>query len=1008
MRSLPSLSFLLFSLSLTAQQAEQAAASFHENQVRALPWRMLGPANMGGRITDMEIVGPKYSTWYVATAGGGLLKTRNAGTTWQALFQNQSTISIGDVAVAPSNSDIVWVGTGEENARNSVSWGDGVYKSTDGGESFKHMGLRETFQIGHIAIHPENADLVYVAALGRLWGHNPDRGVFRSKDGGETWEKVLFIDDKTGCIDLRIDPENPQRIYAAMYERMRDGFDTNDPAVRFSETSGLYRSDDAGDNWKKLEKGLPTVKWGRTGLSLYHDGSLFAIIETERNGWATGTERIKKSSDRGDAYMGINGQDGDGGAKLTLVTPGGPGDEAGLSPGDLITKIGDKTIGKYAELTAFVGKAEGGSETELTYSRDGVSKTVQLTFGKRERSEASERGPYSGRLGGQNPNVQSAQGDAGFETGGIFRSDDHGETWQRINSLTERPFYYSVIAVDPQDDQNIYSCGVAFYASDDAGENFKTVQAGIHSDFHAVWVDPRNSDHLLLGSDGGLYETYDRTKTWRFINNFVAGQFYHANADNSHPYRIYGGLQDNGTWGGPSRTRYAQGSTIDDWVTIFGGDGFRARIDPEDPSVVFATSQNGGLGRVDIANGRSSGRISKPSGTRFNWDTPFFLSPHNSRIFYYAGSKACRSINRGETSSVISPELGLTERGTATAFAESPLIEGLLYVGTDDGAVWRSDDGGDNWTALQAKVLGMPGPRYVSHIEPSNYQEDRVFITFDGHRSDDLATYVFVSEDRGDTWKSLIGNLPDGPAHVIREYPAGASEDLLFLGTEFGSYVSLDRGEAWFTLGSGLPNLAVRDLDIQLREGELIAATHGRGIWILDITPLTQMTADITAADAHLFEPDPVTIWRSMRRSIQGHDTWTAANPPPGAAIYVYLREIPADAPEVTVHDISGKQIAKISGKPVAGLQLLQWNGRIASAEGGRGARRAGRGRGRRGGFGGRQAPPGNYSIRMEQGGETQTRALILLPDPLDGESPLHRSSSTHPAGYSRPAGRRN
>ncbi len=1004
MRSLPILSLLLFTSSLAAQEAEQSAASFDANQVRALQWRMLGPANMGGRITDLEIVAPKYSTWYVATAGGGLLKTMNAGTTWEALFQNQSTISIGDVAVAPSNSDIVWVGTGEENARNSVSWGDGVYKSTDGGKTFSHMGLRETFQIGHIAIHPQQSDLIYVAALGRLWGHNPDRGVFRSKDGGKTWEKVLYIDDKTGCIDVRIDPANPQRVYAAMYERMRDGFDSNDPAVRFSASSGLYRSDDGGDNWQRLDKGLPTVKWGRTGLNLHPNGSLFAIIETERNGWATGNERVKKSNKRGDAYMGISGQDGEGGAKLTLVTPGGPGDEAGLSPGDLITKIGDQTISKYTDLSSHVGKAKGGSETDISYNRDGISKTVKLTFGKREAAAENQSGPYSGRLGGQNPNVQSAQGEDGFETGGIFRSDDQGETWQRINSLTERPFYYSVIALDPQDAENIYSCGVAFYASEDGGESFRTVQAGIHSDFHAVWVDPRNSDHLLLGSDGGLYETYDRCKTWRAMNNFVAGQFYHANADNSHPYRIYGGLQDNGTWGGPSRTRYAEGTSIDDWVTIFGGDGFRARIDPEDPSVVFATSQNGGMGRVDMAGGRSRGRISKPSGTRFNWDTPFFLSPHNSRILYYAGNVACRSLNRGGSSSIISPELGRSDRGSATAFAESPLVEGLLYVGTDDGALWRSEDAGENWTALHEKVLGMPGPRYVSHIEPSSHQEDRLYITFDGHRSDDLSTYVFVSEDRGNTWKSLLANLPETPVHVLREYPRGPSGDLLFLGTEFGSYVSLDRGEAWFKLGSGLPNLAVRDLDIQLREGELIAATHGRGIWLLDISPLAQMTKAIAQSDAHLFEPDRLTVWRSMRRGIQGHDTWTAPNPPPGIAIYIYLRTAPEAAPEVTVHDISGKQIAKLTGEPVAGLQALQWNGRIASPEG----NRAARGRGRRGGFGGRQAPAGNYSVRMQHGGETRVQALLLEADPLDGESPLQRRTSTHPAGYSRPAARRN
>ena len=1049
----------------------QDQGPFRLDQVNPIPWRNLGPANMGGRVTDLEIHSEQPTVWYVATAGGGLWKTSNSGTTWTPQFQNAPTVSIGDVAVAPSNSDIVWIGTGEENARNSTSWGDGVYKSTDAGETWTHMGLAPTFQIGHIAIHPTNPDVVFVAALGRLWSHNSERGVYRTTDGGDSWEKVFYLDDKTGCIDVRIDPSRPEVVYAAMYERLRDEFDSNNPVVRFGEKAGLFRSDDGGDSWKRLSDGLPTNPWGRTGLAIWakDPSTVFAIIETERSGWATGSQKVaaprsrastrtmgfsarnaedgariarvveggaaatagfaegdvitrwgeqpvgsyrilraalraSKDGDvvavavqrgeeqlvlevevttssapaRGDAYMGVTGEDADGGARLTLVTPDGPSATAGLEVDDVITRIGEAQITSWNQLGETIGKAKGGDKTTVTVTRGEQQLELAVTYGTRPtQSGTGRRGaagaPFAGRLDGQRPNVQDEQGEDGYETGGIFRSDDRGETWRRINSLTDRPFYFSVIAVDPQNADNIYSCGINFYASHDGGKTFKSAGRGTHADHHAIWVDPTNSNHVVLGCDGGMNVTWDQCKSWEVLNNLPIGQFYHADVDNSVPYRVYGGLQDNGTWGGPSRTRFDDGVTNDDWVQIYGGDGFRAHIDPTDPATVYATSQGGNMGRVDMRTGGQD-RVQK-SGGRYNWDTPFFLSPHNPRLLYFAGNHAHRSLDRGQRSERITDsELGLTERGTATAMAESPRQPGLLYVGTDDGALWRSLDDGFTWKEIHANVAGLPGPRYVSSIHPSAFETDRVYVTFDGHRSDDFATHVYVSEDAGDTWTSLIADLPDEPCFVIREDPV--NESLLFLGTEFSCYVSLDRGEHWFNLGSGLPTVAVRDLAIQDRDSDLIAATHGRGIWILDIAPLRQLTSRVATDDVHLFRPETAILWQTRGRYRMGERVWRAPNPPAGAVAYAMFAAAPERPPVLTIHDVTGEQIASVKGVAQAGLQRFVWDGRVRRSTEGRGEGRRPRGRSSR------RAPPGSYSMRLSAGDETLTQPLTLVADP--------------------------
>ena len=701
------LTALMTIVSCTAVVAYQDSDSkLPDSWNEAVRFRSVGPANMMGRITSIAVYPGDKNIWWAASASGGLLKTTSNGTKFEHQFDKQATVSIGDVQVAATDPDLVWVGTGEANPRNSVSWGDGVYKSTDGGKTWKNMGLKKTFQTGRIAIHPENHDIVYVGSLGRLWGPNPERGLFKTTDGGKNWEKVFYVDDKTGVVDVQMNPENPDELIIATYERLRDGFDSNDPAKKYGEGSGIYKSVDAGKTFTRLSNGLPTCKLGRIGLTYFAKDPNFiaAIVESEKIATEPKTA----------AYAGLRGENADVGAKITQVTEDGPADKAGLKENDIVVSANGVVLYSYADLLSEIRKHKSGETVELVVSRERKPIDVVVELGTRperrpnRRNRGARRTPFTGTLGGQAANLQGQQGDNEEEYGGIYLSKNGGDSWERINTLNPRPMYYSQIRIDPVDMNNMYVLGTSLYKSKDAGSTFTGDGGGraVHVDHHALWIDPEDPRHMILGNDGGIYVTHDRMENWDHLNHAAIGQFYHVGVGSRDNYRVYGGLQDNGSWGGPVRSGNDSGTINSDWFRVGGGDGFITLPDPDDPDQIYFESQNGAMGRIHLETGdRGFIRPRPPRGTRyrFNWKTPFLLSPHNSRIHYSAGNHVFRSYNKGTNVASISPDITNTDKGAGSAITESPVKAGVLYVGTTDGAVWMTKDGGNEWIALYSQ-----------------------------------------------------------------------------------------------------------------------------------------------------------------------------------------------------------------------------------------------------------------------------------------------------------------
>jgi photosystem II stability/assembly factor-like uncharacterized protein len=1025
---------------LPSQETPDAAAKW----VSKFPWQSIGPATMGGRITSISVFEKDPKIFYVSTASGGLLKTVNNGITFEHQFDQEAVVSIGDVCVAPSDSNIVWVGTGEENPRNSVSYGDGVYKSVDGGKTWKNMGLAESFQIGSIVVHPTNPDIVYVGVLGRLYGENEERGLYKTTDGGASWKKIHYVDEKTGVIAIQMHPKDPNTLVFATYERKRDGFDGNSPAKKIAPGSGLYRTKDAGKTFQKLTKGLPTNDFGRVGIDYFRKDPnvVFAIVECEMMG--------KPGENVG--WSGVLVSDSKAGIKVASVTEKSPAAVAGLKKGDFVVGLNDEKVTGARKLIEGICRHEVGGNIELSYTRGGKTSKVSMKLAKAPSGSPTRgrrRGPrspgpagsrtyggpvrFTGRLGGQGANLQGMQGKDGYEHGGIFRSDDGGTSWQRINSFDPRPMYFSQFRVDPNDTKFQYVLGISGAKSVDGGATFSSGPfRGVHADHHALWIDPKDGDHLILGCDGGLYVSYDRSKTWRHLNHAALGQFYHVGIGPRRDYWVYGGLQDNGTWGAPHRGSQGTGAINEDWIRIGGGDGFLALVDPNDPDLIYFESQNGATRRSHrgtgesgfIRPGSSRGRggqrggpqrsargASSPRRYRYNWRTPFILSNHNSKIYYNVGNHVFRSLDRGNNLKSISPEITVSKRGSGTAISESPINPDVLYAGTDDGGLWMTRQGDHDWVNLREMAtvgedadagsknggphssepsrFGVPftdivkKPMWISGIEASRFAEGRVYVSVDGHRSNDDNPYLLVSEDFGETWMSIRSNLPRGSARVIRE--DRANENLLYAGTEFGLYVSLNRGKDWTRFHNNLPTVAVHEIAQHRSCGDIVIATHGRSLWRLDVTPLRQMTAKAMDADMALFTPAEVIKWRrgSSRGSTGGASRFVGQTPDSQTQIYFHMKTVPTDL-KLQIKDATDKVIRDIKVKPHAGLNRVSWDGRPNPRPRGTGNTRSGSNRSNR--FSRfrrtRGAAPGTYKVLLTADGKTLEATFKISDDP--------------------------
>lgn len=822
-RSLPAVLVAL----LAGAQAVGAQASPPDRLLAQLPWRSIGPANQAGRVPVIVGVPGEPYTFYVAGANGGIFKTTNGGVTYDTLFDREDVISIGDIAIAPSDPDIVYVGTGEGNPRNNASFGNGVYKSVDGGSHWTHVGLEDTDRIPRIVIDDRNPDIAYVCALGHEWGPNEQRGVFKTTDGGATWTKVLYLDAVTGCSDIAIHPFNSNIVYAGMYTFLRQPWHLSSGGGR----TGVFKSVDGGAHWTKLTNGLPKGAMDRIGLAIAR------------------------------------------------------------------------------------------SNPDIVYV---VSET---------RHE-----------------------------GELWRSDDGGEHWRVVNrdpNINFRPFYYSDIRVDPSNPDRIFSLSGSLYLSEDGGRTFRRIGRDVHGDHQALWIDPTNPKRILSGSDGGFQISRDGGKTFEVINNIAFTQFYHINYDLQEPYWVCGGLQDNGHWCGPHRTALTEGIRKRDWFTVSGGDGFFAVPDLEKPWLVYSASQGGNIVITDTRTGDersihpypnrvgSAGDAMAGHKYRFNWNSPIALSEQNPRVVYFGGNVVFKSTDYGQSWTVISPDLTDNDKSkqqnsggpvvvdnTAAEFyntiltiAPSPLDSNVIWVGTDDGHVWYTRDGGAHWTDVVKNIPGLAPHAWIPTIDASHHAVGTAYVAADHHRDNDYAPYAYKTTDFGKTWTKITTGLPPrGWVHVVREDPR--VPNLLYAGTELGIYASWDGGAHWQSIRGGLPPVPVRDVRVHPRDNDLIVATHGRGAYIYDdATPLQQLPQAI-AAERYLFDIRPAIRWVMWGNDGNlGQEDFQARNPPYGALINYYFATPPGGEVTITVTDRSGKPVRTIRRAPKqAGLNQVAWD----------------------------------------------------------------------------------
>lgn len=891
------------------QKKEKGDTILTSTLVGGLSFRSLGPAWCSGRIADFAVNPKNTKEYYVAVASGHVWKTENNGTTWKPVFDNYGSYSIADVEIDPSNANIVWVGTGENNHQRALGYGDGIYKSVDGGKSFKNMGLKESRQIGGIAIDPRNSNVVYVACEGSAWGPGGDRGLFKTADGGKTWEKVLNISENTGVNNIKMDPSNPDVLYATSEQRRRHVF----TKIGGGPESAVYKSTDGGKTWEKKMKGLPTVDIGGMGID--------------------------------------------------------------VSP--------------------------------------------------------------------VNPNIVYLIVEAAENEGGFYRSDDKGESWEKMSSHASSGQYYNELYCDPKNADKVYSVETVSAVTSDGGKNWTTISTrNRHVDDHAIWIDPSDTEHFMIGGDGGIYESWDNGNTFDFKENLPVTQFYRVFADNALPfYNVYGGTQDNNSMGGPSRNLSRDGILNDDWYVTMGGDGFWVAADPENPDIVYTEYQYGNMYRFDKKSGETMNikpRERKGELTyKWNWNTPLFVSPHKASRIYVAANKVFRSDDRGNTWEVISDDLttktdrnsfpvmgkywpaeavakdvSTSQWGTIVSLAESPKKEGLLYAGTDDGVISITENGGKSWEQ-EKSFPDLPEYSYVSDICPDRFDEKVVYASFSNIQRDDFKPYLFKSENRGKSWKSIAGNLPaNGTVHTIVQ--DNLRPELIFIGTEFGIYFTIDEGKNWIQLKSGLPTIAVYDLTIQERESDLIAATFGRGFYILDdYSPLRRLSHELAAKEAFIFPvKDALIFQQTSNKDNQGATYFSSPNPDFGATFTYYLKEVPKTKRQIrkdeekklfkegkpipqpswrelqlegleekqhlifTIYDADNNVVSQMTTTPSKGIKRINWNLRysnpttvsvadkfspVSSGEG-RGGRRGGGG----GGGNGILVMPGKYKVGLQ------------------------------------------
>lgn len=874
---------------LTAQSAADVEAA-----IEGLSWRSIGPAEMGGRTTDIAAIPGDPLTVYFGTATGGAWKTADGGITWESIFESGGTNSVGALALAPSDANVLYLGSGEGNPRNSTSIGDGVYRSTDAGSSWTHVGLGDTERVSRIRIHPQDPDVVYVGAMGHLWGPNEERGVFRSTDGGVSWERVLYIDENTGVADLAMDPSNPRVLYAAMWDFRRRPwtFRSGGPG------SGLYRSMDGGDSWERLNdpdvaEGLPRGELGRMGIAVAESkpGVVYAIIESEEDGV------LWMSEDRGDSWSVVSS---------------------------------------------------------------------------------------SGQIGG-------------------------------------RPFYYHDIRVDPSDENTLYALAGGLSKSIDGGRSWRRIASNMHGDHHALWIDPENPDRLINGNDGGFHASPDGGETWQFWNTVPLAQFYQIAADMRSPYTVCGGLQDNDAWCGPSSTRNVTGPLLNYWHEIIGpGDGTYVQFDPRNPDLIFANTQGGSFFRVDLSTGEARSISPHPVPTgglpagvheyRFNWNAPVYLSPNDPDVVYAGGNVLFRSGNAGQTWEVISPDLsradpdrlglsgGLTPDNTTAEYhatiytiSESPLESGVIWVGTDDGNVQLTRDGGGSWSELSSRIPGLPDGAWVSRLEASKHARGTAYASFDRHREDDMSPHVYMTDDYGESWTNLGEGLPTpGYVHVVREDPRVPG--MLYVGTETGIWFSHEPagGErVWASLRNDLPPVPVRDLLIHPRDNDLVIGTHGRGIWIMDdVAPLQELPAALAGGGVHLFTARPAVRFEAAIRRFRfdlADGVFVGENPPYGAVLTYMLPDgADDDANEeddsgsgLTILDAAGDTVRVLEIDTDPGMHRIAWDlrhERFDDTEDGY-----------RFGAAGPRALPGTYTARLTAGGAAASIDFNIVLDQRHG-----------------------